>query len=74
MTDKELNNMLDIISENGTLCLVCKYFSDCNGLTLGPNGPIYPPCSDYGTTFESGLYNENDIISEYQDIKSEGLE
>lgn len=32
-------------SVDSGLCGVC-CFDDCNGLTLGPNGPIYPKCAD----------------------------
>ena len=29
------------------LCRYCKYELDCSGgVSGGPNGPIYPPCSD----------------------------
>lgn len=27
-------------------CPYCKYYSDCRGLSSGPNGPIFPPCAD----------------------------
>ena len=31
---------------DGNRCSVC-LFTSCNGMTLGPNGPIYPKCSDH---------------------------
>ena len=28
-------------------CSTCPFQKEgCNGMTCGPNGPIYPPCSD----------------------------
>lgn len=30
---------------NYKLCGICS-ITGCNGLTLGPNGPIYPRCAD----------------------------
>lgn len=32
-------------SNDYKLCGICS-ITGCNGLTLGPNGPIYPRCSD----------------------------
>lgn len=26
-------------------CYYCIYGSECNGMTLGPDGPIEPPCT-----------------------------
>lgn len=68
MTNQELNAMLDVIAERDQLCIVCKYYIDCHGLTQGPNGPIYPPCADRGTGFDSGLFSERDIVEWYEDI------
>jgi len=31
---------------DGNRCSVC-IFTSCNGMTSGPNGPIYPKCSDH---------------------------
>lgn len=25
-------------------CTYCLYSDECHGMSLGPNGPIYPPC------------------------------
>lgn len=71
MTNQELNNMLYVIAENEQLCLVCRYFLDCHGTSFGPNGPIFPPCSDWGAVFESGLFNEEDIVEIYNSIIEE---
>lgn len=68
MTDKELNTMLEVIEEHDELCMVCRYHLDCHGLTQGPNGPICPPCADKGAGFDSGLFDENDIVEWYKDI------
>lgn len=62
MTDQELNNMLDTIAEHNLVCPICKYYVNCHGLTQSPDGPIYPPCADKGTGFDSGLFDENDIV------------
>lgn len=68
MTDKELNDMLDVIAENDLLCPICQYHMSCHGLAQGPNGPIYLPCADKGTGFDSGLFDEEDIVDWYKDI------
>lgn len=32
---------------NDNLCGICSIrIYGCNGLSLGPNGPMYPPCAD----------------------------
>lgn len=32
---------------NDNLCEICSIrIYGCNGLSLGPNGPMYPPCAD----------------------------
>ena len=51
MLTKDQEAFLDKLSEEGRLCNVCYYAYDgCNGgVKGGPNGPIFPPCteSDY---------------------------
>lgn len=68
MTDQELNTMLDVVEKHNQLCIICQYFIECNGLTQGPNGPLYPPCADRGSAFDSGFFDEDDIIEIYEDI------
>lgn len=53
--------------EGEECCNYCRYRNACNGLTLGPNGPIYPPCADLNTNvymdyelFKEDYLNENE--------------
>ena len=44
-----MKSVLEIIDSLGCdeLCKYCAYSSDCNGgVKGGPNGPIFPPCSN----------------------------
>lgn len=50
--------------EGEECCNYCRYCGECNGLTLGPNGPIYPPCADP---------SENDYL-DYKAFKRDYLE
>lgn len=71
ITDQELNAMLDMIAEHNQLCIICQYFIECNGLTQSPDGPLYSPCADRGTAFNSGFFDEDDIIEIYEGIIGE---
>lgn len=43
----ELEDMIQVILENGRECDVCIYRNRCpKGVSGGPRGPMYPPCSD----------------------------
>ena len=42
-----IDDMMDIVIDNGDCCLVCKYSLDCHGMSGGPNGPIYPYCAEH---------------------------
>lgn len=43
---KSVREIIDSI-DCDELCKYCAYSSDCNGsVKCGPNGPIFPPCSD----------------------------
>lgn len=64
----DYNLMLDVISEEGRVCEVCRYEHICyGGVSGGPNGPIYPPCAD-NPDVESGLYSLSAIEAVYQEI------
>lgn len=42
-----ITEAIDILLEHDAICPVCNYSFDCTGgVSGGPNGPIYPPCSD----------------------------
>lgn len=44
--DKKVKKWIDE-HEGDEYCNYCKYQSICiGGIKSGPNGPIYPPCSD----------------------------
>lgn len=42
---KEMFNKL----EGEDCCKYCHFHDECNGLSCGPNGPIYPRCADLST-------------------------
>ena len=52
-------------------CDICIYRHDCRGgVTSGPNGPIYPPCSD--KIFD--LWADDDLIEEvYNELLEEEM-
>lgn len=35
--------------EGEDCCKYCRFHDECNGLSCGPNGPIYPRCADLNT-------------------------
>lgn len=37
--------MMDYVLDAGRECECCKFTGMCDGITRGPNGPIFPPCS-----------------------------
>lgn len=41
------DELLEYILDNGLECRCCKHSQNCRGVSLGPNGPIFPPCSDH---------------------------
>ena len=62
--------MADFVEENGNICNACQYQSDgCDGgVHCGPNGPIYPPCTD--TDYEDFLDQEL-LTEEYERLMEE---
>lgn len=72
--EKDYNEMLEVIAENDRLCDCCRlaYEGCAKGVTGGPNGPIFPACADRDANFESGLFEEDDIIEVYDEITGEG--
>lgn len=38
--------MLEYVLDMGRECECCKYTGICRGITIGPRGPLFPPCSD----------------------------
>lgn len=55
-----LETAIDILLEHEQICSVCKYEGDCSGgVSGGPSGPIYPPCSD--GDYEALIYEEDAI-------------
>ena len=63
---EDFRKMLEAVIEQDRLCDVCRFQHDgCGGLTLGPNGPIYPPCSDS----DPENYVDEDFLREvYEEI------
>ena len=39
--------MMEYVLDVGAECECCTCRGFCKGITLGPNGPIFPPCSDH---------------------------
>lgn len=42
---EEIKKWIDT-HEGEDYCEYCIYNDKCNGLHLGPKGPVYPPCCD----------------------------
>lgn len=46
MSEVSVKEIIDFLDAE-ELCKYCRYRSDCpGGVHGGPDGPIYPPCSD----------------------------
>ncbi len=43
---KDLDTMMEKITQYDRQCDVCKFAAGCSGFIPGPNGPIYPPCAE----------------------------
>lgn len=37
--------MMEYVLDTGRECDCCTCGDFCKGITLGPNGPLFPPCS-----------------------------
>lgn len=48
ITNQTLLEMLNKL-EGEDCCKYCHFRDECNGLSCGPNGPIYPRCADLNT-------------------------
>lgn len=57
---EEIKKWIDT-HEGEDYCEYCIYNDKCNGLHLGPNGPVYPPCCDRDI---EGLLNLKQIEEE----------
>ncbi len=43
----DFNEMFQVVEAHERQCEVCKLYGDCSGgVRGGPDGPIYPVCSD----------------------------
>ena len=40
------DEMMDYILDQGLECKCCKHRQYCTGIRQGPNGPIFPVCSE----------------------------
>ena len=64
--------MLDLVFEQyDEYCNVCSMRARCSGMSHGPSGPIFPPCSDgFGQRIldRAALYNETaEILMEQEE-------
>lgn len=60
LTDEERDAIMLDMGESETKCKYCNISDECsNGVSGGPNGPIYPPCCNgdisYMINFQSYL-------------------
>lgn len=67
ITTKQIEELMDEL-EGEEMCKYCLYNDDCpRGVVGGPNGPIYPPCSDGlkvdDFDYEAYLADKEDICS-----------
>lgn len=62
--------MMDYVLDIGRECDCCSAAAEgCTGMTLGPNGPVYPPCSS--KPFEELLIYD-DVIQIYKEDHDNG--
>ena len=60
MNRMTLSDAVDILLEHEQICSVCKYEDECGGgVSGGPNGPIYPHCSN--GDYEALVYDDDAI-------------
>ena len=69
---EDLLKMLETVDDHERRCDACKHQNDgcAGGVTGGPNGPIYPPCSDLGPE----EYIDEDLLKEVYDEITEDEE
>lgn len=46
--EQQINKAFNVL-EGEDCCKYCRFHDECNGLSCGPNGPIYPRCVDLNT-------------------------
>lgn len=48
--NSDFERKIEKITELDMLCDVCSYKTrGCNGMSINPNGPVFPPCADDNT-------------------------
>lgn len=52
----------EAILDRDDTCAICHFSDICKGLTSGPSGPLYPPCSDK----EPEQWVDTNLLDQYE--------